>query len=286
MTGARSLLASHLNTNFECSMRLTLPVAEFVRIQGPGYFLLAITALLFLPRYASAGMPSVSFTEVASLRMEVISFFLVVLLASAGIVQLIWNLLKRDFAWLPRLNYWRALGIVTLWGLLFVVVLTMISGARELMTPGAWVKTGATYKLKDDAAKEPGSPQPNDPALVARSFQILALSNALQQYAREHDGDLPTADEAKKAIPAVRWDLPGFTGTTYIYVPNSEAAIGNTIVAHEPHIFPGDVLAITADGRLVQSPFEDLLTRVRSERNAASPPAQAAETASEAEASP
>jgi hypothetical protein len=38
---------------------------------------------------------------------------------------------------------------VTLWGLLFLLILTMISGARELMTPGAWEKHGSTYELKD-----------------------------------------------------------------------------------------------------------------------------------------
>ena len=37
---------------------------------------------------------------------------------------------------------------VVLWGLLFMLVLTMISGARELLTPGAWEKKGATYQLK------------------------------------------------------------------------------------------------------------------------------------------
>lgn len=264
-------------------MRNTLPVAEFARIQWFRNLLLTTAALLLLPRQASAGMPSVSFTEVATLRMEVISFFLVVLLVSAGIVQLIWNLLQKDFAWLPRLNYWRALGVVTLWGLLFVVVLTMISGARELMTPGAWVKTGATYKLKDDESIRKGEPQPNDPALVARSFQILALSSALQQYAREHNGERPTAEAAKVAIPSVRWDLPGFDGTSYIYVPHSEGATGNTIVAYEPQVFTGDVLAITADGRLVQSSLEALLTRIRSERSAATPQASPAEAASETE---
>ncbi len=39
--------------------------------------------------------------------------------------------------------------MVVLWGLLFTVVLAMISGARELMTPGAWEKQGATYRLKE-----------------------------------------------------------------------------------------------------------------------------------------
>jgi len=56
--------------------------------------------------------------------------------------------------WLPRLSFGRALAGVILWGLLFFIVLTMISGARELMTPGAWKKDGATYKLADDPAEE------------------------------------------------------------------------------------------------------------------------------------
>lgn len=107
------------------------------------------------PTIAAAGMPSVSFTEVSRLRIEVISFFLVGLLLSAGALQLIWYWLRRDFTWLPRLGYFGSLGIVVLWGLLFVVVLTMISGARELMTPGAWDKDGATYKLTKPTESSP-----------------------------------------------------------------------------------------------------------------------------------
>jgi hypothetical protein len=111
---------------------------------------LSASALLFLaPGLALAGMPSVSLTDVARLRVEVISFFLMGLLLSAGVVMLVWNGLARDFVWLPRLNFARACGVVVLWGLLFVMVLTMISGARELMTPGAWEKQGVTYKLRE-----------------------------------------------------------------------------------------------------------------------------------------
>ena len=71
------------------------------------------------------------------------------LLVSAGLIQLLWNSLRKSFTRLPRLNYPRAIGLVVLWGLLFIVVLTMISGARELMTPGAWEKQGATYRLNE-----------------------------------------------------------------------------------------------------------------------------------------
>jgi hypothetical protein len=80
-------------------------------------------------------------------RLSAISFFLIGILLSAFIVQSLWNYLRRDFQFLPPLTMLKSLALVTLWGLLFVIVLTMISGARELMTPGAWKKQGFTYEL-------------------------------------------------------------------------------------------------------------------------------------------
>ena len=103
---------------------------------------------------ALAGMPApFTLREMARLRIEAISFFLVILLASAKGVQWIWNGLRSSAANLPRLTYGKALGLVSLWGLLFIVVLAMISGARELMTPGAWERQGATYRLVPPAGR-------------------------------------------------------------------------------------------------------------------------------------
>jgi hypothetical protein len=82
-------------------------------------------------------------------RLDTLSFFLLVFLISAWIVQRIWNGLSSDFPRLPRMSYPRSVGLLVLWSLLFVLVLTMISGARELMTPGAWEKNGVTYRLTD-----------------------------------------------------------------------------------------------------------------------------------------
>jgi hypothetical protein len=107
-------------------------------------------ALGALPGVAYAGMPAgVTLTEAARARLHTISFFLVVLLLTALAVMGIWNYLRRDFVRLPRLTYGKACGLVALWGLLFVVVLLMISGARELLTPGAWERDGVTYKLRE-----------------------------------------------------------------------------------------------------------------------------------------
>jgi amino acid transporter len=110
---------------------------------------LLILLCIALPTPAAhAGMPNLRLTDIADMRVEAISFFLLVFLLSALAVQFIWNRLRRDFIRLPKLTYLKSIAIVTLWGLLFILILTMISGARELMTPGAWEQHGATYRLK------------------------------------------------------------------------------------------------------------------------------------------
>src|SRR4051794_40021109 len=105
-----------------------------------------------------AGMPVVRLSDVAALRLETLSFFLAVFLLCSWLVQRLWNGLHGDFPRLPHLSYGRAVGLVAVWGLLVLVVLTMISGARELLTPGAWEKVGLTYNLAEP--KDTISPTP------------------------------------------------------------------------------------------------------------------------------
>jgi hypothetical protein len=95
--------------------------------------------------------------EPALARFQTISFFLLIFVLCATAVMLLWNYVQRDFPALPRLTFGRAAVGVFLWGLMFIIVLTMISGARELMTPGAWEKQGFTYKLTDPAGSRPTS---------------------------------------------------------------------------------------------------------------------------------
>src|SRR5262245_49226726 len=111
--------------------------------------LTGVALALLNPAPAHAGMPTILLTDIARMRIQTISFFLLGLLVSSKLIQWIWNSLSKDFTLLPRLSYFKALGVVTMWGFLFVLVLTMIAGARELMTPGAWEKKGATYRLAE-----------------------------------------------------------------------------------------------------------------------------------------
>lgn len=110
------------------------------------------------PTTAVAGMPSPLPDDIATVlrlgdepeqRIQVISFFLVGVLLSALAVKFLWNGLRGEFSKLPRVSYGKALLMTIGWGLLFCIVLVMISGARELMTPGAWKKSGATYEVKE-----------------------------------------------------------------------------------------------------------------------------------------
>ena len=126
----------------------------------------AVVVLGGAPAVSFAGMPAplpddietvLRFREEPVQRLQVISFFLLGLLLSALFVKWIWNSLRREFPRLPRISFGKSLLLTIAWGLLFCIVLVMISGARELMTPGAWKKTGATYQLKED-------PQPTNKA--------------------------------------------------------------------------------------------------------------------------
>jgi hypothetical protein len=209
---------------------------------------LLTTALVVLgwlgePPPARAGMPSVLLSDMARMRLQTISFFLLVLLLCAWAVQGIWNALRGDFPRLPRLSYRRALGLVALWGLLFLLVLTMISGARELMTPGVWKKQGLTYRLAD----EPPSHSPEETLEKARRAKLEDLRRVLLQYAQSHGGRYPSDDRVPE-ISAEMWQVPDPSGMRYLYVGGQEADRGDQPLAYEPGLFGGERLVLRTDG--------------------------------------
>ena len=161
----------------------------------------------------------------ADARWQALSFFTACVLLAAWGVKGLWNFVRRDFGWMPRLGYGRALGLVVLWGLVFLVVLTMISGARELMTPGAWRKQGWTYTLAD--------PQPADSS-GSREQALERLRFALWNYAATNAGQFP--DERDPAIGAELWQVPGATGLRYVYCPGKSVEQAGRLLACEPEI--------------------------------------------------
>lgn len=178
---------------------------------------------------AWAGMPSPVLSDWAEIRIETISFFIVVILLGAGVVCLLWNSLAKDFTALPRLKYRRALAMVVLLGLFLAVLLTMIAAARELLTPGAWQKQGVLYKVSPPPAKTDETPAPSPPSAVSRQLReryapLAALQKALWAYATAHDGRFPeklekTDGKNPADIQSSFWGVYGKEGMRYLYVP-------------------------------------------------------------------
>jgi len=211
------------------------------------FFASAVALGIFLPP-AWAGMPPSPFAirvdQLLTYRIEALSFFLALTFLLAGVVKLIWNTLRIDFPKMPRLTYWRAMGAVFLWGLIVAVVLSMITGARELMTPGAWERAGGTYRLT-----QPGSPAEN--LLIARRKNLERLKEALWSYARAHDGRFPDNDFTRE-VPEDVWTVPSVTQPRYIYIPRRgiTASPGVTL-AYEPDVFDDDRLALLTNGEVI-----------------------------------
>jgi hypothetical protein len=216
---------------------------------------MAIAALISLEQanVALAGMPMTTLSDLARMRLQTISFFLLLFLVCSWVVRLIWNAARRDFPWLPHLSFRRATGLVALWGLLFLLVLTMISGARELMTPGAWKKEGFTYKLKDE--DDPAKTVANEREAERRAA-LDRLRAALWTYARHHDGHFP-ANDSPPEIPDSVWRVPDPSAMKYIYIPGLIADQGTSLLLSEPAIFGTSRLALLTDGKIVSMTESD-----------------------------
>ena len=222
-----------------------------LRLRSPRLLL----AFLLCPVLAHAGMASFSLTEATGARLDVISFFLVVFALSALLLRWAWNVLAKDFSWLPRIGFKQALAMMFVSGLFLYVVLTMISGARELMTPGAWVKTGLTYDL--------APPERDLPMWLesARRSALERLRDALWQYAQQHQGNLPAHRETGD-IAADLWIGVHPQREPLGYLPGRHPMQGTRIIAFEPDAYGAKRFALQADGSVVKLSAADLAKRI------------------------
>ncbi len=194
---------------------------------------------LFAASQASAGMTVITLTDVARARIDALSFFLFAYLLISWVVKIIWNQLAKSFVSLPRLKYLQALGVVFMTGLMFYVVLTMISGARELLTPGVWEKQGAGYRLRE-----------NEPASLAKDERRQALrriQNVIWDYAKAHDGN-PPASPLIGGIDHEVWNFKG--GGFYCLMPNVRPGVGRDVMVYEPSAAGGRRFVLLADGSI------------------------------------
>lgn len=211
-----------------------------------------LLAVLLAPALAFAGMPSAFLTDVVQWRLSSISFFLALFLAVTFAVKALWNRLQRDVPRLPRLRFGSALALVFLWGLGFQLVLSMIAGGRELMTPGAWERSGATHRLTALPSAD------RDLLLEARKQRLEELRVALWAYAEAHGREFPP-DDFGPSIPPERWRVLGGSGMHFIYVGGGQKvdAPARPLV-YEPGHFGRERWVLFTDGDLRLMPVEQV----------------------------
>ncbi len=188
---------------------------------------------------AQAGMTVITLTDIARARLDALSFFLVAYLAISWVVKRLWNHLGKTFSSLPTLDYRRALGLVFLTGLMFYVVLTMISGARELLTPGAWEKQGVGYRSREVGVAALTKDE--------RRESLRKLQDAIWAYAKAHDGKGPPGPLVEGIEPEL-WRFPG--GGLYCLMPDVRPGGGREVLIYEPSTAGGRRFVLLADGSI------------------------------------
>ncbi len=220
-----------------------------------------------IPPTLIAGMPSFSFTleEVAKLRLDAVSFFLLVFVLCSFVVRWAWNSLAEVLPVLPAIRFKHALFLMVLSALLLYVVLAMISGARELMTPGAWNRVGSTYEL----ATPKGAP--HTWLKPARLEALANLHRELVAYAESHDGAFPTNPEMSRIDRAV-WAGIHPEGEPLAYVGWLKTSSNpDRILAYETEDYGDMRNVLLVDGTVIQMRQYELIERLRQELDAAMP---------------
>ncbi len=206
----------------------------------------ALLAGLAHPAMAGMGAPGLIVTELGKRRLEELSFFLFGFLLMALVVKGLWNWLRRDLPSLPKLSYGRSVSLLVLWGLLMAVVLTMISGARELMTPAAWVPNGVTYQL---ASNEPPAASIIHEQDQQRQQRLENLRFALWHFATTHEGRFPAAGEVS-SIPSDLWFVQAGQPLRYVYIPGLSLTETDRVIVYEPEIYEDQQYVIHASGAI------------------------------------
>ena len=207
-----------------------------------------ILLLFALPSHA--GMTVYDLTDVAQLRLEDISFFGFLFVLAAVGIRFLWNSVAKDFPCLPRLSFLKSISLTALLGLGMLLVLIMISGARELLTPGAWHRQASHYRPNDIGNRE------------LREQSIRDLRASLFQYAQAHGGRFPPHDYVLD-IPDKLWQAPDSSGTRYLYMGGLSLNQSNRVLACEPQNFGDERLVLFVSGEVKPLSTADIYKSLR-----------------------
>ena len=215
---------------------------------------LVFTAVVVSVLPADAGMTVYGLNDLYRLRLQEISFFLVLLLVCALVLKFLWNNSFKGFASVPRLKFLQALCAALLFGLVMLLVLTMISGIREVLTPGAWRRQGTSYRLNDPSQE------------TARRRSLEHLRGALFAYARSHDGKFPPHDFGPE-ISEKLWESPDQAGSRYIYSGGLTTNNVDALLVVEPLNFGDHRFVLVVSGEIAELPNDEIKRRLQAKES-------------------
>lgn len=222
-----------------------------MKLKPPTFNTTKVWTIVFLgttTRAVHAGMTVYDLSDVYRLRFQDISFFLLLVFATAWGFKMAWSVLTKDFPKLPPLRYPQALAFTLILGAGMLLILTMISGIREVLTPGAWRRQGSGYQL-------------NSPLMeTERTRAIEILRDSLLIYSRQHEGKFPPHDYVEE-IPLSIWRTPAPGGARYIYLTgrvSSNAPGTEVLLASEPGSFGEQVKVILSSGEIQNWKWADV----------------------------
>ena len=227
---------------------------------------IALAILLLMTSIAEAGMPAVTLSDFGANRLIGISTALFVLIiVVATLLMVCWNKLVEGSTW-PKLSHPKAIGVAFLAGLFSFLVLVMIAGSRELLTPKAWQPNGILYKIAPqepqisptvsaaiDAEKLIPIDDTPEARLAVRREKLAQIRIALWHYADTHNGTFPASlarlnshlnSQITNPNPQFH-TLPVSGGLQYVYQPEGEFLVA------EPDLNEGPRLAINRQGVIV-----------------------------------
>lgn len=188
---------------------------------------------------AHAGMPSVVLTDIAKQRLSTISFFLFIyLLASYGIFYL-WNWVQTDFPQIPKLTLKKSMGLVLIWGLAFHLLLVIIAGTRELMTPKAWEKAGIVHQLAPDRFQQ---------NMEMRQRNLAILKQQVWQLAEKNQGEFPSKKELLAISPHILLEATG--KLNYNYIEGLTVRSPLQPLAYEPDSYGAERMVLLTNGNI------------------------------------
>jgi hypothetical protein len=201
-------------------------------------------------------MPTVTLTDVAKLRLSTISFFLMLYMGCSFVIYRIWNALQVDFPQIPRLSFRRALGLIFLLGMAFHLILVMISGTRELMTPEAWEKAGIVHTTAPDMFRQ---------FQRSREYKLTILRDALWEFAEHHQGLFPE-NQFIPEISKTAWFVS--TGDlVYVYIGGLSLTSPRSLLAYEPDSFGQYRMALFTDGKVEYLSIQEIQRIMKEEQS-------------------